>query len=345
MPFQFVSDVAYSSARHAVAKLTGCRDEGRDDCRTAVLVTADNWATETGIVYPGKDVLGEDRVYDYHLAIWPVPGGGALILNDFGYPGAVKPLLLGTDGIATRVTVSKTVRNPRPGDVLVPKDMVPGVKYRSPAELWTMRPSDATLSPLRHQPCECRGSGDVWWVSVPAADGTVYALIMGDSGYSDYSVAVGRDFGRDWRTVAPPADFFAPNSDGYLTATTRGRRIALAWFVDNRTGLGVRRLFVGHNGSRWRQIDVSTTPKGSVHGFGFTADRALLLALRRGEIWKLPKGSGVLRQAPNMPPVRWLNGSQGPLTIGIDDRTVRLSSDGQHWSTVVPGSVLVPGGS
>jgi hypothetical protein len=41
----------------------------------------------------------------------------------------------------------------------------------------------------------------------------------------------------------------------------------------------------------------------------------------------------------------WLAASSGQLLLDVTQRTVRVSPEGRHWSTVIPGSVLVPVGS
>ena len=320
--------------------MTGCsRDRNR--CSAAVLVTRDNWATETGVAIPGP-------IESYDTWTQALPGGSAAVVspvyNSHGMVATILPFVLRPDGSVSPLRVSTQPRDPGSGVLLVDANSLL-LSQNTDQGVWVVDPASGELYPAARQPCKCRPSLDDSVVT--ATEGTAYATNYNyRRGKSNWQLARSRDNGRSWQIrTLPPMRLRYSGELG--VAIGPGRRLAAAWYADWETGSPELELYVSSSDQRtWRAI---AAPKaaGAFSGMVFTPDGSLLVAsASTRRLWRLPPGGTTLRPMVGGPrrgglvSLDGLQTSGGTLIAKTGDRTVAVSTDGKNWQTVTPGATM-----
>ena len=334
-------EVQYTSPTDAAATLTGCTDRDRNRCSAAVLVTRDNWASETGVAIPGP-------VDDSDTWTRTLPGGSAaavtVVHNSDGKADTTLPFVLHPDGSVSPLRVSTQPRDPGSGALLVDANSLL-LSQHTDQGVWVVDPASGELYPAAHQPCKCRPALDDSVVT--ATEGTAYATNYNyRRGKSNWQLARSRDNGRSWQIrTLPPMRLRYSGELG--VAIGPGRRLAAAWYADWNTGDPELDLYVSSSDQRtWRAIAV---PRGAwwFSGMAFTPDGSLLFGSAGGRrLWRLPPGGTTLRPMVGGPrrgglvSLDTLRTSGGTLIDKTGERTVAVSTDGKHWKTVKPGATM-----
>jgi hypothetical protein len=311
----------------------------------AVVVTRDNWKTETGFVLPD---LGS------HGDFWTqalTRGAVAVVTKSGRRKAPVAPFVFHYNGQVSDLHVSTRPRDPKVGAILTSRP--DGARARV-GKVWVLTRAPARLFPAAHQPC-CRQGLRLNALYI-GRQGEVSALI---ERYSARSVpqwnqlVMSNDHGRSWRIENHGLpDDLAPYIGGFVDfAAGPGTRLAVAWNSDPGTDYKRLRLFISDDaGSSWRRVTPGAMPK-MLNGMAFANDGTLLLEHSGNRLWKLPPGAYAPQQVRSAPRARYGGLTQGstgftaprlpgPLILQTGPVSCAVSRDGKHWKTVTPGASL-----
>jgi hypothetical protein len=339
MPDVRLSNVEYTSDRHATVTLRGCTDDYA--CRVAVLVTDNNWQSE-------QVVVAVPKPRDFP-EVWTkaIPDGAvAVIPPGAGEGSAIPPFVLRSDGEISRLSVSREPRAPGPDSLLVS-----GSSSRAGGQVWALDPSTAEVYPTRSQPCDCgRPFVDVVDLATDV-DGSAFALVEDanvDVDTMDERLALisSRDNGVSWETsndLMP--DNFAPYATGdQHLAAGPGGSLAAVWATDPGVDSARVRLFVSDDEQTWRRVSTGSMSKYYSPDMGFRLDGTLWVAQYDDPVYTLPPGGDTLAPSTGTPARAFgLVTAGDTLAVTTGRRTIAVSLDGLHWTTVRPGSTLDTG--
>jgi hypothetical protein len=176
------------------------------------------------------------------------------------------------------------------------------------------------------------------------ADGSVYAFIekFGAKTVDHwFDLRRGHRFGRSWQSADFMPAGFGPYVGGFTYfAFGRSAGLAAGWMSDTGTDYARSRIFVSHDGSRWRRIQRGRMPK-IIQGLAIIRHGTLLIDAGAGRLWRLRAGGttpNLVRDAP-----RATGGLQASLGLAIavtGKRSIAVSRDGRHWRHAVLGESL-----
>ena len=340
--------VQYASALAAAVTISGC-EERATECMDAVILTHDNWKSESGFVLPD---LGWGDFWTQAL-----PGGAVAVVAKPGrHKAPLAPFIFHHTGQVTSLHLSSRPRNPRPGEILTSR---PAAARRSEGEVWVLRRATAQLFPAAHQPC-CRRGEDLYSLRT-GRRGEVSALIQRFSARSVNrwaQLAMSHDHGRSWETHRNGLpDGFAAYAGGYVYfAAGPSSRLAAAWNSDPGTDSKRLRLFISDAGRSWQRIPAGRMPK-LLSGMAFTQAGSLLLSAYPGEtreaatrLWQLPPAASVPHPVSGAPRPHYglqpaccstvVTLPTSPVIAQTGPLSFHVSRGGKHWKAVEPGASL-----